>query len=257
MTGLGRSLAVKGVLLLGVVGVAIYTALVVSHDVLQSDKSEDNLTTQVLSSPTARPLRSWGTDLPALASSQKASPPLRKAAVMPGPSHSNPSQHLNGVAAAEEKPASSQSDGTAYEPTEWVRVTLAARLHSEASVSSPTVRFYQPGTALQVVSRENGWVQLTDPTSRERGWVLEQYLVSTDRPTVTQTAMTTTTNKALSEPTPVKPMPTAKKRVRATRPAVQVPQDLAIAQFDRRWERRAARRRGFGLFFFGRFARAE
>lgn len=247
----------KGVLLLGVVGAAIYTTLVVSHDVLQSNRSEDNLTPQVLNNPSARQLRSWGTDLPALASSQEASPPLRKAAAMPGSSDSNPSQNLDGFARAEEKPTSSQANGTAYEPTEWVRVTLAARLHSEASVSSRTVRFYQPGTALQVVSRENGWVQVTDPTSQEGGWVLQQYLVLTDPPTVLQTAMATTTDKALSEPTRANSVPSRKKRIRATKPAVRVPDEVAIAQFDRRWERRAERRGGFGLFFFGRFARTE
>jgi SH3 domain-containing protein len=242
----------KGVLFLGVVGAAIYTTLVVSHDVLQSNGSEDTLTPQVLSNPTARQLRSWGTDLPALATSQQASPPLRKAAVMP---ESSDSQHLGGFAGAEEKPTSLQSNATAYDPAEWVRVGLAARVHREASVSSPTIRFYQPGTALQVVSRENGWVQINDPTSREGGWVLEQYLVLTDGTAVTQTAAATPT--ALSEPTRAKPAPSAKKRARASRPTVRVPDDVAIAQFDTRWERRAERRRGFGLFFFGRFARAE
>lgn len=247
----------KGVLLLGVVGAAIYTALVVSHDLLQSDRADHRLSSQGLTRPTTRQLRSWGTDLPALASSQELSPRLRKPAVMPGSSASNPTQHLDGLARAEEKPTSLQSNATAYEPTEWVKVTLAARLHSEASVSLPTMRFYQPGTALQVVSRENGWIQVTDPTSRERGWVFEPYLVPTDHPTVTQTAMATTTNKALSDPTRASPMPTAKKRLRATRPAIRVPDYVAIAQFDRRWERRPERRGGFGLFFFGRFARAE
>lgn len=241
----------KGVLFLGVVGAAIYTTLVVSHDVLQSNGSEDNLTPQVVSNSTARQLRSWGSDLPALASSQEASPRLGKPAVRPGSSDSNSSQHFDGPARAEEKPTSLQSNATAYEPTEWVRVMLAAKVHNQASVSSPTIRFYQPGTALQVVSRENGWVQVTDPTSQEGGWVFEQYLTPSDPPTVSQTAMATTT-----EPMRGNPAPSAKKRIRA-RPAVRVPDDVAIAQFDRRWERRAERRRGFGLFFFGRFAGAE
>ena len=152
-------------------------------------------------------------------------------------------------------PTYSQSDGTTYEPIEWVSVGLAARVHREASVSSPTIRFYQPGTALQVVSRENGWVQINDPTSREGGWVLEQYLVPTDGTAVTQMAGATPT--ALSEPTQAKPVPSAKKRTRASRPTVRVPDDVAIAQFDTRWERRAERRRGFGLFFFGRYARTQ
>ena len=158
---------------------------------------------------------------------------------------------------AEEKPTSAQFDDTSYEPIEWAEVMLAARVHTEASVSSPTLRFYQPGTALQVISRENGWVQVTDPTSRKGGWVFEQYLGPLDRAAIMQTAMAPTTYKALSEPTQANPVPSAKKRSRAPRPVVRVPREVASAQFDKRWERRAARRGGFGLFFFGRFARAE
>jgi len=36
-----------------------------------------------------------------------------------------------------------------------------------------------------------------------------------------------------------------------------MPEAVALSQSDSRWERRAERRAGFGLFFFGRFARAE
>ena len=72
----------KGVLFLGLVGAAIYMTLVVSHDLLSGDNAEDNLTRQALSNPTARQLRSWGTDLPAL--STRASPALREPAVMAG-----------------------------------------------------------------------------------------------------------------------------------------------------------------------------
>jgi Bacterial SH3 domain len=129
-------------------------------------------------------------------------------------------------------------------------VVLAAKVHGDASVSSPTLRFYQPGTALQVVSRQNGWVQITDPASGERGWVFEQYLVPADGPTA-QTAMVTTASKPAAEPTGA----IAKKRVGAFRPAARQPDKFTFAQFDRRWERRAARRGG--LFFFGRSARAE
>jgi hypothetical protein len=41
------------------------------------------------------------------------------------------------------------SDNLEQEPVEWARVIFAARAHSAASVSSPTIRFYRPGTALQ------------------------------------------------------------------------------------------------------------
>jgi len=143
-----------------------------------------------------------------------------------------------------------EPDGTASQPIEWARVVLAARAHDDASVSSPTLRFYQPGTALQVVSRQNGWVQITDPASGESGWVFERYLAPADGPTATQTAMVTIASKPVAGPGTI-----AKKRVGASRPAARTPDKFTFAQFDRRWERRAARRGG--LFFFGRFARAE
>jgi hypothetical protein len=129
---------------------------------------------------------------------------------------------------------------------------LAAKVHGDASVSSPTLRFYPRGTALQVVSRQNGWVQINDPTSGERGWVFEQYLVPPDGPATTQTAMAATASKPAAEPARAKRVLTAKKRIRAHRPAAQMPSEFAFRQFDKRWERRAARRG-----FFGRFARAE
>jgi hypothetical protein len=182
--------------------------------------------------------------------------PLPKPAVVAGPNESDPSEYSKSAVRSEEKSTSSQVDGTAYDPIEWAKVILAARVHSEASVSSPTLRFYQPGTALQVVSRENGWLQVADPASQEeRGWVLEKYLASIEGPTLTQTAMDH--RNALSEQVTVKPAFTgAKKRNRSAKRA----NDIAFAEFNPRkdrWSRRGDRRGGLGLFFFGRFARAE
>jgi hypothetical protein len=234
----------KGVLFLGLVGAAIYGAILLSYDLLPRDSAANVFTGQSLGNPEDRQLRSWGTDLPALASSnsQEASLALRKPATTPeSPSPVVPSTN-------------SQSDATAYQPVEWAKVAFAAKVHSDASVSSPTLRFYQPGTALQVVSRQNGWVQVADPNYGARGWVFEQYLVPTEGPTTTQTAIATT---AAALPDRGNPAPSAKKRVRAPRPAARRSRDFATAQFDKGWERRAERRGGFGLFFFGRFARAE
>ena len=101
-------------------------------------------------------------------------------------------------ASLEAIPTTTGPDSTASQPIEWARVVLAARVHDDASVSSPTLRFYQPGTALQVVSRQNGWVQITDPASGESGWVFEQYLVPADGPTATQTAMVATASKPVA-----------------------------------------------------------
>src|SRR5262249_39763952 len=235
----------KGVLFLGLVGAAIYGAILLSYDLLPHDPAANVFTRQSLGNSDDRQLRSWGTDLPALASSnsREASLALRTATTPVSPSP---------VGASTDSP----SGGTAYQSVEWVRVAFAAKVHSDASVSSPTLRFYRPGTALQVVDRRNGWVQVTDLISGERGWVFEQYLVPADGPTTTQTAMATAATKVAAEAR-ANPVPSIKKRVRASRPAARTPHDFASSQFDRRWERHADRRRAFGLFFFGRFARAE
>jgi SH3-like domain-containing protein len=230
----------KGVLFLGLVGAAIYGAILLSYDLLPHDPAANVFTGQNLRNREDRQLRSWGTDLPALASlsSQEASLALPKAATTPV----SPSPVVT----------NSQSDGTAYQPVERAKVAFAAKVHSDASVSSPLLRFYQPGTTLQVVSRQNGWVQVVDPNSGERGWVFEQYLVPAESPIATKTAMATT-----STAEPARAMPSAKKRARAPRPAARMRHDFASAQFERRWDRRGERRGSFGLFFFSRFARAE
>jgi Bacterial SH3 domain len=242
----------KGLVFLGLVGAAIYGALLLSHDVLPRDTAEDAFAGRSLGDPSARQLRSWGTDLPALASSQDTSLGLRQPDAKPA--STSPAASLP---MSEAKPTSAKSDSTTYQPVEWAKVVIAAKVHGDASVSSPILRFYQPGTALRVLSRQNGWVEVTDPSSAEAGWVFEQYLVPADGPTATQTAMETT-SKPVGEPAQATTPPAAKKRVvRAPRPAARMPVDFASTQFDRRWERRAERRSGFGMFFFGRFARSD
>jgi hypothetical protein len=59
---------------------------------------------------------------------------------------------------------------------EWAEVVLAAKVHSAASVSSPTVRNYRAGTRLKVIGRKSGWIQVADPTTADRGWIFEKYL---------------------------------------------------------------------------------
>ena len=240
----------KGLLFLGLVGAAIYGVLVLSYDVLSRDAAKDAFVRQSLGSPGDRQLHSWGTDLPALtgSNSQATSLPLRTPAVTPATSTAS--------LPAEAKPTSAQSDGNTYQLVELAKVLHPAKVHGEASISSPTLRFYQAGTALQVVSRQNGWVQVTDPASGQGGWVFEQYLAPAEGPTVTRTVMETTASNSAAEAT--RAIPSVKKRVKASRPAARRPDSFASAQFDSRWERRAERRGGFGLFFFGRrFARAE
>jgi Bacterial SH3 domain len=244
----------KGVLFLGLVGAAIYGALLLSYDALPREPAENPYAGQGLSNLDDRQLRSWGTDLPALASSnsQEASIPLRNPATM-----TTSLSRVASISTSEEKPTNAQSDSTAYDAVEWAKVVFVAKAHDDASVSSQTLRFYQPGTALQVIGRQNGWVKIADPTSGERGWVFEQYLVPADGPAATQTAMAASPTRVAAEPARADVASIAKTRVRASRQVARTPHNFASAQFDGRWERRTERRGAFGLFFFGRFARAE
>ncbi len=59
----------------------------------------------------------------------------------------------------------------------WAEVALAARVHSAASVSSPTVRYYRVGTRLKVIDRQSGWIKVIDPTTSKQGWIYEKYLM--------------------------------------------------------------------------------
>jgi len=76
----------KGLMFLGLVGAAIYGALLLSYDYLiPRDQAENAFFGQRLGNPSDRQLHSWGTDLPSLASSnsQEAQLPSPRAAVRP------------------------------------------------------------------------------------------------------------------------------------------------------------------------------
>jgi hypothetical protein len=134
----------KGFLFLGVVGVGLYAALVITHDRIPSDAVSQNPNNE-----TVRHLRSWGSDLPALAFNQRSSQPHLNAVEVPRSDESDRSRALETASGVSPGNPSSPT-GAPYEPIEWAKVILAARMHSESSVSSTTARLYQPGTMLQV-----------------------------------------------------------------------------------------------------------
>ena len=246
----------RALLLLLGVGAAIYTFLVITHDALPGGKADDTLVGQTQPDhPVAERLSSWGSYLapspsqnPRLATSEQPAPlPPQVGDVASQNSERKPGAEYQ-VAASEDKPTTT-SDSSEPQSVELTKVVLAAQTHSEASVSSPTVRFYSPDTELQVVRREGVWIQVSDPVTQERGWVLQQYVASVDDPTPTQVA---------TEPLTVKPASPNKRHHRSAKPAVRDHAVVAnVDPWNARWARRADRRRGFGLFMFrpfGRFA---
>jgi hypothetical protein len=253
-------------LFLSLVGAAVYTLLIVTQDALPGGKADHTFAGQIQPNhQVVEHLSSWGTYLPSRSLTQNPQTPLatsQQAAPLPPQQSESPSQNSERkpgadyqFAASEDKAPASQSDGAEQEPVERTKVVLAAEMHSQASVSSPIVRFYRPGTELQVVGRgDGGWFQVSDPATQERGWVFEKYLSSIDGSSPTRAAMESTT-----EPQPAKPaLPKSKKWSRSARPAVR--HAVVVAKSDPwsgQWARRGDRRRGFGLFMFAPFARFE
>ena len=243
----------KGLLLLLGVGAAIYTLLVITHDALPG--GEDTLDVQTQSNHSVdEHATSWGAYLPrrSLSQNPQAATSQQPAELLAQQSERKPGTTYQ-LAASADKAPTSESDGVEPELVEWAKVVLAAQMHSQASVSSPMVRFYSPGTELQVVRGEGGWLQVSDPVTHERGWIFEKYLASIDGPSPAQVATETTTEPLTAKPA----LPKSKKRSRSAK--VRVIHRVVVANSDPwsdRWAGRTyPRRRGFGLFMFRPFAR--
>ena len=183
-------------LLLSLIGAAIYAFLIYTHDVLTDEKAEKTYAAQPQPKQPVEHMSSWNTYLPdrstiqnpQLTSSQPSTPPQQS-----DEASQNSTRNADQVATSENKATSSESGDTEQRPVELAKVVLAAQTHSQASVSSPTVRFYRPGTELQVVRREGIWLEVSDPITQERGWVLAQYLASIKSSTPAQVATESTT----------------------------------------------------------------
>jgi hypothetical protein len=248
----------KGFLLFLTVGsVAIYTLLVITHDGLQDGKAENTFADQTQPNPPiVEHLSSWGAYLPSGSLSQKpeaaSAISQQPAALHPQPNASQDSERKpsadHQLAALEDKTPAFESYSAEPERVERTKVVLAAQMHSEGSVSAPTIRYYRPGTELQVIRRGDGWIQVSDPSTQERGWIFEKYLSSMDSSNLTQVATESTTELPMAKPA----SPKSKKRSRSARSA-----GVKVAKSDPwrgQWTGRADRR-GFGLFRpFARFA---
>lgn len=238
--GWERSLAVRGLLLLSVVGAVLYGLLLLSDKVRPPGETETTAAEKAqVNSSADRALRSWGRTLPALVIKPPSDDRLRRSDKWPV---MNDQFNVSAQKSAETK------DETA-EP-ETAKIALAARMHSEPLVSSPTVRFFSPGTELQLVRRQNGWVELIDPATRMRGWVLESYVTSIYGPGSAQVAMGSPAEEQLSKSKPAKPLSRSKQQSRSVKPMPQATDKFAakLEQRRGRWARHDERRRRFGLF---------
>jgi hypothetical protein len=219
----------RGLLLLGVVGAFLYGLLLLTADV--TDRKAEHSFSSHTERHGDRTMRSWGQNLPALLTRQPSSDDPRAAA------------GDNLLDLSQEKLATMR--GVEAQP-ETAGVVLAARVHSEPSVSFPTVRFFAPGTELQVVKRESGWVELFDPATQERGWVIESYVWSTGEFNRAQNASVRREDE-LTRPTK-ETLPRSKQR---GRPAITGPQTAMALESELRrgrWARRGEPQRRFGLF---------
>jgi hypothetical protein len=244
-------------LFLSLIGGAIYGLLIYTHDVLTDEKSEKTYTEQAQPNHPVQHLSSWDSYLPDRSISQNSqSATSQPSTPLPPQQSDEPNQdserNADQVATSENKATSSDSGDTQPKPVELAKVVLAAQTHSQASVSSPTVRFYRPDTELQVVRREGIWFEVSDPVTQETGWILAQYLSSIDSPIPAQVATASTTEPL----TVVPPSSKSNKRHRAAKPAVRDRVVVANADpWNARWARRTDRRHGLGLLMFRPFPR--
>lgn len=69
------------------------------------------------------------------------------------------------------------------EPQEWVQVLVSgAGMHGTAAEDAPALFAFPYGRTLRVVSRYEGWVEVTDPQSAATGWMKAQYLAPVAAP---------------------------------------------------------------------------
>jgi len=229
----------RGFLLLSVVGAVLYGLLLFTANDGPDRKADYSLGGRIAPNrPAGRALRSWGSNLPGLVIKQ-TSDGLGTEQTARGEGRFDVSQ---------EKLAQATVGSALQAQPQTAKVVLAARVHSEPSVSSPTVRFFSPGTELQVVRRESGWVELFDPAAQERGWVFESYVWSAGDFSRTQTA--SLREDELAKPNPTnRVVPTSKQLSGSAKAGSQVATKLVASELKRgRWARRGDRGRRLGLF---------
>jgi hypothetical protein len=227
----------RALLFLSVVGAALYGLLLLSDQPLSEAQ---NVTANAQHhTPAVQSLGSWGPYLPAVLVERRA--PLYG---FEGAEH----EPRNDAAHILEPKREPKAESLKPEDLRVAQVILPARVHSTPSMSSPTAHFFNPGTKLQVLNQENGWVELIDAAAQERGWVIDSYVYSNKGP-LTQTA--TPSQDKLSTPKATTPVVLASKQ--RSRPAKAAPQKIRkfVPKVERSRERTVVsdeRPRRLGLF---------
>jgi Bacterial SH3 domain len=98
-------------------------------------------------------------------------PPLRDGQIW------NPSASLSNTEESSVVPAPEGKNEEAI----WVVVIRGATVHSGPSVSAPAIRFYRVGTELNLIDYQQGWFQVSDPTTLQDGWIYEKYYLEAIR----------------------------------------------------------------------------
>ena len=180
----------RTLLFLSLVGAAIYGFLVIS-----GGNTNENQTIQTQNHPVGERLSSWGSYLaqspsqnPQLATSQR-----------PAQTHSqlvdDTSQNSERKSGTEYQLAASENKtpavGAKPEPVEWAKIVLAAQMHSEASVSSPTVEDRSSigsSTPTKVATESTTEPQSAKPAQPKANKLHHQSAVATESTTEPQSA---------------------------------------------------------------------
>jgi len=75
---------------------------------------------------------------------------------------------------------------TGNQIAEWAEVSIAAKVHTEPSVSAPIVRYYRVGTKLRILERQTDWTKVVDPVTSKHGWIYGKYLIHKNGPSQLQ-----------------------------------------------------------------------
>jgi hypothetical protein len=122
---------------------------------------------------------------------------------------------------------------------QWARLTLAATLYSEPTLSSPIAGYFSPGKEVQIREYRNGWFRVQNPGTQETGWIFYKYLEYIHGPSAPPAQIATT-----AEPTANPPAnaisPTSRKPTQAANPTGD---RKVVQRHDHRSAERAKRRK--------------